>query len=94
MSQAPRLTGTPIMRILSKTSGELVGYLYEWDNGDLPPARFDGEVQACCTNRSRRRMAHKGAAARRARILRRIGEGSFLIGFQYLARKPIIPFFM
>lgn len=45
MSHAPRLTGTPIMRILSKTSGELVGYLYEWDNGDLQPAWFDGEVQ-------------------------------------------------
>ncbi|WP_306006447.1 hypothetical protein [Aquicoccus porphyridii] len=45
MSQAPRLTGTPIMRILSKNSGELVGYLYEWDNGDLQPAWFDGEVQ-------------------------------------------------
>lgn len=45
MSQAPRLTGTPIMRILCKFSGELVGYLYEWDNGDLQPAWFDGEVQ-------------------------------------------------
>ena len=37
MSQAPRLTGTPIMRIFSKASGELVG--------DLQPAWFDGEVQ-------------------------------------------------
>lgn len=38
MSQGPRLAGTPIMRIVSKASGELVGYLYEWDNGDLQPA--------------------------------------------------------
>ena len=45
MSQAPRLTGTPIMRILSETSGELVGYLYEWNNGDLQPAWFEDEVQ-------------------------------------------------
>lgn len=45
MSQAPRLTGKAIMRIVSKTSGKLVGHLYEWDNGDLQPWWLDGEVQ-------------------------------------------------
>ncbi|MFC3612903.1 hypothetical protein ACFORG_03935 [Lutimaribacter marinistellae] len=33
------------MRILSGISGELVGYLYEWNNGDLQPAWFDDKVQ-------------------------------------------------
>lgn len=45
MSHAPRLTGTPIMQILSNATGGLVGFLYEWDNGDLQPAWFNGEVQ-------------------------------------------------
>ncbi|BBU59580.1 hypothetical protein KU6B_58450 (plasmid) [Mameliella alba] len=45
MSQAPRLTGKAIMRIVSKTSGKLVGHLYEWDNGELQPWWLDGEVQ-------------------------------------------------
>jgi hypothetical protein len=45
MSQAPRLTGKAIMRIVSKTSGKLVGHLYEWDNGDLQTWWLDGEVQ-------------------------------------------------
>lgn len=44
MSQSPRLTGTPIMRIYARTSGELVGYLYEWNNGDREPAWFGEEV--------------------------------------------------
>ncbi len=38
MPPAPRLTGTPIMRILCKKTDSLVGYLYQWDNGDLQPA--------------------------------------------------------
>ena len=33
-----RLTGEPIMRILCKNTGNLVGYLYQWNNGDLQPA--------------------------------------------------------
>ncbi|WP_425075055.1 hypothetical protein [Sagittula sp. S175] len=45
MSTAPRQTGKAIMRIVSKTSGELVGLLYEWDNGDLQPWWLEGEVQ-------------------------------------------------
>jgi len=45
MNSKPRLTGEPIMRILCKTSENLVGYLYQWNNGDVQPAWFDSEVQ-------------------------------------------------
>lgn len=38
MSASPRLVGTPIMRIVCKKTGDLVGYLYHWDNCDLQPA--------------------------------------------------------
>ena len=41
MPPAPRLTGVPIMRILCKKTDSLVGYLYQWDNGDLQPAWLD-----------------------------------------------------
>ncbi len=33
-----RLTGEPTMRILCKKTNTLVGYLYQWNNGDLQPA--------------------------------------------------------
>ena len=36
-----RLTGEPIMRILCKKTDTLVGYLYQWNNGDLQPAWLD-----------------------------------------------------
>lgn len=36
-----RLTGKPIMRILCEKTGLLVGYLYQWNNGDLQPAWLD-----------------------------------------------------
>ena len=45
LTRIPRLTGEPIMHILCKKTGNLVGYLYQWNNGDLQPAWFDGEVQ-------------------------------------------------
>jgi len=38
MSQETRLTGEPIMRIFCKKTNMLVGYLYQWNNGDLQPA--------------------------------------------------------
>ena len=38
VTPTPRLTGEAIMRILCKNSGNLVGYLYQWNNGDLQPA--------------------------------------------------------
>ena len=41
MNTKPRLTGEPIMRILRKKTDSLVGYLYQWGNGDLQPAWFD-----------------------------------------------------
>ncbi|MCJ7874745.1 hypothetical protein [Phaeobacter sp. J2-8] len=44
MNMKPRLTGEPIMRILCKTSENLVGYLYQWNNGDVQPAWFDGAI--------------------------------------------------
>lgn len=40
MNTKPRLTGEPVMRILCKKSESLVGYLYQWDNGDVQPAWF------------------------------------------------------
>jgi hypothetical protein len=33
-----RLTGEPILRILCKKTDTIVGYLYQWNNGDLQPA--------------------------------------------------------
>ena len=45
MTTKPRLTGEPIMRILCKKTDSLVGYLYQWDNGDLQPAWL-GEAMA------------------------------------------------
>lgn len=44
MNTKPRLTGEPIMRILCKTSENLVGYLYQWNNGDVQPAWFDSAM--------------------------------------------------
>ena len=44
MTPEPRLTGEPIMRILCKKTDTLVGYLYQWNNGDLQPAWFDGAI--------------------------------------------------
>ena len=41
MSPETRLTGEPIMRILCKKTDTLVGYLYQWNNGDLQPAWLD-----------------------------------------------------
>ena len=38
MTPKPRPTGEPILRILCKKTDSLVGYLYQWDNGDLQPA--------------------------------------------------------
>jgi hypothetical protein len=33
-----------LLRILCKTSENLVGYLYQWNNGDVQPAWFDGAM--------------------------------------------------
>ncbi|MFV1878063.1 MULTISPECIES: hypothetical protein [Nioella] len=44
MTRIPRLTGEPIMHILCKKTGKLVGYLYQWNNCDLQPAWFDGAM--------------------------------------------------
>lgn len=38
----PRLTGQPIMRILCKKTDTLVGYLYQWNNGELQSAWLKG----------------------------------------------------
>lgn len=55
MSNTARLTGELIMRILCKKTDALVGYLYQWNNGDLQPAwineamaevRYEPMVQA------------------------------------------------
>lgn len=44
MTQRTRLTGKPILRILCKETGALVGYLYLWNNGELQPAWLDTPV--------------------------------------------------
>ena len=36
-----RLTGEPVKRIFCKKTGRLVGFLYQWNNGDLQPAWLD-----------------------------------------------------
>ena len=41
MTTKTRLTGEPIMRILCKKTDNLVGFLYQWNNGDLQPAWLD-----------------------------------------------------
>lgn len=38
MTRETRLAGEPIMRILCRKTDSLVGYLYQWNNGDLQPA--------------------------------------------------------
>jgi len=38
MTPKTRLTGEPIMRIFCKKTDTLVGYLYQWNNGDVQPA--------------------------------------------------------
>ena len=35
------LTGEPVKRIFCKKTGRLVGFLYQWNNGDLQPAWLD-----------------------------------------------------
>ncbi len=37
-AHSQRLTGEAIMRIRCKRSERVVGYLYQWNNGDLQPA--------------------------------------------------------
>lgn len=39
-----RLTGEPIMRILCKKTDNLVGFLYQWNNGDVQPAWLDAAM--------------------------------------------------
>lgn len=41
MTKQPRLTGKPIMRILCNKTDDLVGYLYQWNNGDVQTAWLD-----------------------------------------------------
>jgi hypothetical protein len=44
MSSTLRLTGEPIIRILCKQTDNLVGFLYQWNNGDLQPAWLNGAM--------------------------------------------------
>jgi hypothetical protein len=44
LSHHTRLTGEPIKRILCKKTNTLVGYLYQWNNGDLQPAWLNNAV--------------------------------------------------
>lgn len=44
MTVETRLTGEPIMRILCNKTDILVGYLYQWNNGDLQPAWLDAAL--------------------------------------------------
>jgi len=42
----PRLQAVPIKRILSRVSGQTVGYVYEWDNGEHQPMWLANRVRA------------------------------------------------
>ncbi|MDF9304901.1 hypothetical protein P5P81_21400 [Tritonibacter mobilis] len=44
MNTKPRLIGEPIMRILCETSENLIGYVYQLNNGGVQPAWFDGAI--------------------------------------------------
>ena len=44
MPNPSRLTGTPIKQILCRTSGKLVGFLYQWNTGEILPAWRNGPV--------------------------------------------------
>ena len=37
MAKEGRLTGEPVTRILCAKTGELLGHLYRWNNGDEVP---------------------------------------------------------
>ena len=43
--QRPKLFGAPVLQILSRTAGEKVGYLYEWDNGERQPLWLSDPVE-------------------------------------------------
>lgn len=43
-STEPRLFARPVLRILSRETGDTVGYLYEWNTGDRQPMWTDGRV--------------------------------------------------
>ena len=62
MTPQPRLTGKPIMRILCKKTNILVGYLYQWNNGDQQPARLNN-AKAEDSPRARRGRGAGGAGA-------------------------------
>lgn len=44
LSHRTRLTGEPIKRILCQKTDRLVGYLYQWNNGDIQPAWLNNAV--------------------------------------------------
>lgn len=46
MTAKTRLTGEPVMRILCKKTDNLVGYIYEWNNGERQPMWTSGRVRA------------------------------------------------
>lgn len=45
-SSTPKLIAKPILRILSRATGEVVGYVYEWNNGERQAMWAAGRVRA------------------------------------------------
>ena len=45
MESVPRLYACPVSRICCTSSGQAVGYLYEWNNGDRQAAWFGKPVR-------------------------------------------------
>lgn len=41
MPLEPRLTAVPVMRLICRKSGNLAGFMYLWNNGDLQIAWLD-----------------------------------------------------
>lgn len=43
---APKLVAKPVLRILSRATGEVVGHVYEWNNGERQEMWTAGRVRA------------------------------------------------
>lgn len=45
-SSTPKLIAKPVLRILSRATGEVVGYVYQWNNGERQAMWTAGRVRA------------------------------------------------
>ncbi len=73
MTKEQRLVAHPVSRILCAKSGATVGFVYEWNNGDLQPAwigkrirdvRYEPVVRDEAGNARAAQMARRGERSR------------------------------